>query len=534
MTMKKQTKAKTKTKSKAEALFDAWRNDWNKFLVDVFDVNLDEEQRAIISAVQRYPRVSVRSGTARGKDFVSACAAMCFMYLTPRWGKDGALKHNTKVALTAPTGRQVGNIMMPEIARLYARAGRRGFDLGSTLTRSDIRTDNPEWFLTGFKADEHNHEAWSGFHAVNTMFVITEASGISDDTFSAIEGNLQGNSRILIVFNPNTSVGYAAKSQRDSRWKRFTLSSLSAPNVKAKKTIIHGQVDWDWVDDKVENWCTPIAFEDINEADGDFIWEGQAYKPNDLFRIKVLGIEPKVSEDVLIPPSWIERAEANYARLDLSELDSAIVGIDVAGMGRDSSVFAFRHRDVVSKIKSFQSGGRAEHMRVAGEALAVLKSDKGAVVSIDTIGEGAGVYARIAEEAPAHGIQSESIVSCKFSERAVMLGRQLNDETGLYTFANMRAYCYWCLREWLDPSKNPTAALPPNSGMLSDCAEIRWFFNSRGDIQIEAKEDIKERLGRSPDTADALANTFHPEAVRRYSEGKDYEPPTYLVDDILA
>lgn len=84
------------------------------------------------------------------------------------------------------------------------------------------------------------------------------------------------------------------------------------------------------------------------------------------------------------------------------------------------------------------------------------------------------------------------------------------------------------------PLKNPTAALPPNSGMLADCAEIRWFFNSRGDIQIEAKEDIKERLGRSPDTADALANTFHPEAVRRYSEGKDYEPPTYLVDDILA
>ena len=50
--------------------------------------------------------------------------------------------------------------------------------------------------------DENNTEAWSGFHAVNTMFVVTEASGLSEAVFNAIEGNLQGNSRLLLVFNP--------------------------------------------------------------------------------------------------------------------------------------------------------------------------------------------------------------------------------------------------------------------------------------------------------------------------------------------
>ena len=89
--------------------------------------------------------------------------------------------------------------------------------------------------MTGFKADDTNQEAWSGFHAVNTMFVVTEASGISETTFSAIEGNLQGNSKMLCIFNPNTSIGYAARAMSSQRWKSFRLDDLNAPNVKAKK-----------------------------------------------------------------------------------------------------------------------------------------------------------------------------------------------------------------------------------------------------------------------------------------------------------
>ena len=193
---------------------DRWREDWNLFAHDVLGVCLDSEQQKILAAVQTEPMVSVASGTARGKDFVAAVASMCFLYLTPRWNSKRQLIENTKVALTAPTDRQVKNIMMPEISRLYNRAKQRGIQLPGRLNAYDIRTDFDEWFLTGFKADEHNHEAWSGFHAVNVMFVVTEATGIVDDTFAAIEGNLQGNSRLLLVFNQNTPVGYAARSQK--------------------------------------------------------------------------------------------------------------------------------------------------------------------------------------------------------------------------------------------------------------------------------------------------------------------------------
>ena len=254
----------------ADKLFQSWRNDWNKFIEEALGVTLDPEQQAIVAAVQRNKRVSVRSGTARGKDFVAACIAVSFLYLTPRWNKRGELVENTKVALTAPTDRQVKNIMMPEISRLFNKAKARGFALPGRLTAYDIRTDNEEWFLTGFKADEHNHEAWSGFHAVHTMFVATEATGIGDDTFAAIEGNLQGDSRIMIVFNPNKTVGYAAKSQKGNRWARFCLNSLTAPNVVEKRIVIPGQVDYEWIIDKIENWCTPIDKSEVLVEMDDF------------------------------------------------------------------------------------------------------------------------------------------------------------------------------------------------------------------------------------------------------------------------
>lgn len=210
-----------------------WRADWNTFVRDVLKARLDKEQQAIITSVQFNRMTAVASGTARGKDFVSACACLCFMYLTPKFDKKGRLVENTKVAMTAPTGRQVENIMTPEVRRLLRNAG----CLPGRLVSNDIRTNYEEWFLTGFKADDRATEAWSGFHAVNTMFAVTEASGVSEIIYNAIEGNLQGNSRLLIVFNPNITTGYAAKAMKSDRFAKFRLSSLNAENVVSKKWL---------------------------------------------------------------------------------------------------------------------------------------------------------------------------------------------------------------------------------------------------------------------------------------------------------
>lgn len=499
-------------------LMNSWRADWNKFVREALGVTLDAEQQEILRSVQHNRRTSVASGTARGKDFVAACAALSFLYLTPRWRRNEhgeiELAENTKVALTAPTDRQVKNIMMPEISRLYNRAKARGIVLPGRLNAYDIRTDNDEWFLTGFKADENNHEAWSGFHAVHTMFVVTEATGIGDDTFGAIEGNLQGDSRILLVFNPNTPVGYAARSQKGDRWQKYQLNSLTAPNIVQRKTVIPGQVDYEWVLDKLANWCTKITADEVTAEMDDFQFEGQWYRPEDLFRKKVLGKFPKVGDDVLIPAQWLELAHERWqlahGREPLGN-ETRVLGVDVAGMGRDSSVFCERKGSWVSPFLSYNSGGKADHMKIAGQIYTMRRRQIEMYVSIDTIGEGAGTYSRLLELDNA-----EYIISCKYSEGAKDVnGKPLTDMTGQYQFLNMRSYLFWAVRDWLNPANETGAMLPPDEQLDEEATEIRWGFRSDGRIYIEPKEDIKERIGRSPDKFDSLANTFYPINTRR-------------------
>jgi hypothetical protein len=73
----------------------------------------------------------------------------------------------------------------------------------------------------------------------------------------------------------------------------------------------------------------------------------------------------------------------------------------------------------------------------------------------------------------------------------------------MLTFRNLRAWSYWTMREMLDPVKGQGLMLPPDQELLSDLTAPRWKMTLQG-VQIEAKEDIVKRLGRSPDAGDAV------------------------------
>jgi hypothetical protein len=517
--------------------WEEYVNDWRYFARDYLKVNLDPEQEEALHSIQHYPKVAIASGTSRGKDYLMAVAAVCFLYLTPRWDDKGALTDNTKVVLTGPTGRQVKEIIMPEISRVF----RGSIYLPGELTTSRISTPYEEWFLTAFKASSQNTEAWTGFHAANMFFGVTEATGIPQLVFDAIEGNLQGNSRLVLVFNPNINTGYAADAMQSKEFIKIHLNSLNAPNVIAKKIIHSGQVNYEWVKERVQAWCTKITQKEYNILEGDFFWEEQWWRPNDLARAKILGLFPKVSEGVLVPKEWIELANKKWienqthfihTRDGLSGMVKEIMmrtkalrlGVDVAGMGRDSSSFCHRHGSYVDKFEKLHASGEANHMQVAGIVKNKMKSHEASFLGssaqsmIDTIGEGAGVYSRLIElssspptkDNPDSAFMKGKVHSCKFSEAAEWNQLPLNDVTGQYFFLNMRAYLYWAIRDWLDPGNKTDAALPPDEELTQELTKTNWKFMSNGKIQIESKDDIKKKLKRSPDKADALANTFYP------------------------
>ena len=76
-------------------------------------------------------------------------------------------------------------------------------------------------------------------------------------------------------------------------------------------------------------------------------------------------------------------------------------------------------------------------------------------------------------------------------------------------FRNLRAECYWKVRDAINPENENGLAIPERFGRLcSELAAIEWSVTSTGKIQIESKENIKKRLGYSPDHADALALSY--------------------------
>lgn len=478
-----------------EALIQAgyleWCNDWNKMAREAFKVKLDPEQQAILEAVQVGRRISVRAGTSRGKDYVGAVAALCFLYTN----------FPAKVILTAPTERQVRLIMMPEIDTVVRNAA---FKLPGRMLGQQIRFADKRHYLVGFKARSGDIESWSGFHSPNLMVVITEASGIEETTFEAIEGILQGNSRLLIIFNPNQRRGESYKSVKSPQYTRFKMNCLEAPNVVAKKIIYPGQTDWRWVDERVHmpGWCMPIDKTDFKTDPLDFEWEGKFYRPNDLFRIKVMGEFPREGDNKLIPLEWVEAAQHRYnehVQAGIINKGNICYGADAAGMGRDRTMICKRQDDFVSPFIEEMTTGPLIHMATAGRIKSLVEHT-GRPCFIDTIGEGAGVYSRLVE------LKVKEAVSAKFSE----VRKSLRDKTGQIEFLNMRAYCYYAIRDWLNPAFDSKAMLPPDAELTAQLNEPKFMYTSNGRVQIEAKEQIKKRLGVSPDKADALALTFWP------------------------
>src|SRR4029077_7309020 len=77
-----------------------------------------------------------------------------------------------------------------------------------------------------------------------------------------------------------------------------------------------------------------------------------------------------------------------------------------------------------------------------------------------------------------------------------------------YRFSNLRAEMLWRLREALDPGSGENVALPPDERLTAELTSARW--KPKGDtIQVEDKDEIRHRLGGSPDRADAVMMAWH-------------------------
>lgn len=188
--------------------------------------------------------------------------------------------------------------------------------------------------------------------------------------------------------------------------------------------------------------------------------------------------------DVIIQPEWIQAA----TRRDLIPQVpiKRVVSIDVARYGDDKTIFYALENNIVI--------GREEHekkstMEVVGLAQLFARKHKNInTFAVDEIGVGAGVADRLQE-------LEKKIIFVNSSKKS-----NQNDK-----YYNLRAEIYSYGAEILEAGR---AEIQPDDQDLIE--QLSWAkyktIKSNGVYQVESKDDIKERYGRSPDNADCYLN----------------------------
>ena len=191
----------------------------------------------------------------------------------------------------------------------------------------------------------------------------------------------------------------------------------------------------------------------------------------------------------VIPTMWVELAQAKWRQRSKPNVLLSALGADIARGGKDKTVIAPRYANWFDELRKYPGT-----MTPDGDSAAIYVAQAhkdGAVVNMDIIGVGTAAYdATIKLGIAVNGVN--------FAE-----GSELTDKSGKFKFVNKRAEAYWKFREALDPKTGDDIALPPDPELKADLCAPRWKLTARG-IQVESKEDIVERLKRSPDCGDAV------------------------------
>ncbi len=194
----------------------------------------------------------------------------------------------------------------------------------------------------------------------------------------------------------------------------------------------------------------------------------------------------------VVPSEWVRLAQGRWQKDAWKGLKMTTMGVDVAQGGADQTVLSARYGAWFAPIESFPGVETPDPSTVAG--LITTRRRHGALIVVDVGGGyGGGVL---------NYLKDNDIAAVGFNAAA---GSARKTQDGQLGFVNKRAEAWWRFREALDPGQEGGSpiALPPDAQLVADLTAPRWKMVSRG-IQIEEKDKIRERIGRSTDKGDAV------------------------------
>ncbi len=360
----------------------------------------------------------------------------------------------SKVICTGPTYRQVHDIFWSEVSKIY---GKIKHLIGGRITNNKLEL-RPDWFMTAFVTKDYQENAFQGYHSPNIMIIFEEACGVPKIIWDAAEGIKTGKVvKHIAIGQPHDPTSEFAKCFTDKAWKKITMSAYDSPNVTGE-CYIPGLADTKWINGRKDKWGEESA----------------------IFGVRVLGEFPKSSVDTLLSISDVE-----FMINNVREAEGMLIGsLDVARFGDDSSVFTIM--DLTGCVKEQIEVYKQDTMFIAGMAREIIKQHRLEALGIDVIGIGSGVYDRLGE-------QGENVIPIDVAE----------SPRDTEKFLNLRAEIYWHVRE-----NKKTIHILDNQA-AADLSNIKFKYRSDGKIQLEPKEEMKKRLGHSPDHGDGIAMAYY-------------------------
>lgn len=197
----------------------------------------------------------------------------------------------------------------------------------------------------------------------------------------------------------------------------------------------------------------------------------------------------------LIPTRWVVDAQKRWVERSKNLGQLTRIGCDVAMEGKDWTVIAPLHRLTIGNLIKRKGRDTPDGQSVC--ALLIAAGCGSTQTNVDAIGIGKSAVD------VAKLMNLDTIRPVVVSESSEWRDPRVPN----IRFMNLRAAIMWHVRSLLDPDGGPPdtrLAIPPDPELLGDLTAPRYGMKVSG-IQVESKDDIRKRIGRSTDCGDAVA-----------------------------
>lgn len=523
---------------------------------------LTEDQNEFLDRIVKGPRTLAKASNAVGKTWLLGATGVWWMDAVAAQLDEEGREQGALWIMTAPDASTVDSTIWARALEHMNRAIRNGFPMPGEFSEKSVlwRVRGEDWFVEKLSppkrvGQEQQHGA-SGRHHVNLLITIDEGPGVDHARFRAAEGMASGsNNKIVVAGNPTEPIGPYADRAENGEYTVIRIGSFSHPNVIERREVIPGgAISHITIDRAINSQCLDRGeFEpgknDPDPAFFDFLYRlhpwvgtdrqddipepspvldeyvevlGQRYRvlghsdgplhvfrPDSRFLSSRLGHFPLESQAGLFPGPFIDRMFERWVEMNKSGELRAIererrgydrIGVDPAEEGGDAPLaypmWRVGNLSIFDHAKDFRRGLDRE---IANQAYQFF--GKAPEYVVDVIGVGTGVGTRLED------------FGCKVERFKASEGAWNDEDDGEPEFANKRAAAFW--RAAIAVKKGEVAC-PPDSELKAELMSITTEYR-KGKLLIIPKKKLREKLGRSPNKADAFVQSLWDE--REVEEG---------------